>query len=1235
LAVLALIGAGIYQNKKPIWKAVKKADKRTFKPVRKAVAAWWKKVMKLCKRKKQKQVMTEEELAIHKRRKDRLKAQKKAAVAKKKKLDEAIARKQAKIAETQLLRDHVAQQKKDLGGGKDDMELQDVTSDDEGDSDDQSGDSDDEHSSGSDQNGNSDGSNSDNSDSDSEASSSDDDDDDDDDVSIVEDSNVSKTSPEKSKPSWMGLDNSPSPRSNHSSPSKVVPVDQATVKAMDSQLDQPQAQSTRHKDPENKGQTEETAFLFLKPHACNKSVVEHVTALLKKRGLRVLAQGKVSGAQMEKKYFVDRHFASLAKRAMITAPLKLSVTSVAANAFHEKFDEHWHDALASKRVVNAVEAGTRLKMTGEALGSAWKRACKEGRMARMGRGFSVALLYPEDASDTLQDVDLSTDLDDEGPKEPLYVVNGFYRVMRARYLVPSSAIHYLVCEWDTSLRRMPWAGMKAQVVGGADPSKAPEDSIRGSVYKNWQHLGLSEPPDELDNVVHASSSAFSSLVERTNWMSGMLFTDPLGSKLLLEGLPPNVVSDWTTNPVVRGRPVFDHMENLGFDGVVAKAKELHFQHAILHQQGMAISTKRAPPGFRTALGTPISPPKRRTEGGESRFLMLRREQERRAGKDSAMVVPMAAAAPSVVSPAAVKQAKGFFSRAPATPTLASTADASPTQQPAAPNSPGPTKPKPPPPKSPHPVPLSMRSPGGIRPAGISPPKGPRPASLAPASVSASWRAAKPSEDGEGEALALTIDTDAPSDTEREAETGDSGSYDIESPPPPKQARAASPEPPKETDEEREARERQVKQDRIKGIMDRQDVKAVLEGVVVALEMRDKEEKRQEATRAAEVRRQAREEEKRIRDEAEAAERLAVELEEIRKFEEAMEERHRLKEIKSAMDSMLLSVVHMAKEEEEKEKERQKLEARNREKERRRQIARDKREQEERKQAVAQVISALVELVDERAQAEAAAAAATAEAAEAATAIKAQEEAARAEEDDKRVRAEFRAQAAAMESMRPAARAKGPTGSGRGGSPSPREGLRPTGAHLALETQEQEQDLSVTALLTPSGTMELPDSPTTPGDMNTWRYVDSPDAFAGTTDTPERTRPTHALSPGGALSSPLMSSSLVSKVGVVAGMRPSDMFDLEPRVGPTSPTATAQPAPTAPKDLGVGPYSPMREGQAMTAQEYLSSPLDEGQAIEAQRYLGAGVDTLDEGQVITVQRKHKKKGKKKKSSVMAL
>ena len=47
---------------------------------------------------------------------------------------------------------------------------------------------------------------------------------------------------------------------------------------------------------------------------------------------------------------------------------------------------------------------------------------------------------------------------------PLYCVNGFYRTMRANYLLPKASVTYFVVTWDTYLRKMSWEQFKHEFI---------------------------------------------------------------------------------------------------------------------------------------------------------------------------------------------------------------------------------------------------------------------------------------------------------------------------------------------------------------------------------------------------------------------------------------------------------------------------------------------------------------------------------------------------------------------------------------------------------------------------------------------------------------------------------------------------------------------------------------------------------------------------------------------------
>ena len=160
-----------------------------------------------------------------------------------------------------------------------------------------------------------------------------------------------------------------------------------------------------------------------------------------------------------------------------------------------------------------------------------------------------------------------------GLVEGLYVFNGFFMSMRAKFVTPGTSIYYYVVEWDATAT--PWADFRGQVLGPTDPKDAPATSLRGLIYSQWEALGLAEVPNVGDNGVHASASPFEAMAERMNWIGTPLADDPFGAALLAAAVPEAYISAGTVDPQValpgglKGS-LFDALEDLDTDECLAK-----------------------------------------------------------------------------------------------------------------------------------------------------------------------------------------------------------------------------------------------------------------------------------------------------------------------------------------------------------------------------------------------------------------------------------------------------------------------------------------------------------------------------------------------------------------------------------------------------------------------------------------------------------------------------------------
>lgn len=282
-----------------------------------------------------------------------------------------------------------------------------------------------------------------------------------------------------------------------------------------------------------------TAFVFVKPHAVTDKVKSLVKAGLQARGLTILAEGSLSGKTIDEKKLIDQHYYAIASKATILKPEQLNVPT-------EKFQAHfgisWADALASGKVFNAMDACTHLGIDTAALDAAWKKA----KLVKFGGGFYCGLVEVEG-------------------KEPIYVFNGFFMSMRAKFTKPGSQIYYYSVQWDPSL--LSWSDFRGKVLGPTDPAAAPADSLRGQILAHWKEFGLAAEPNVGDNGVHASASPFEGFAERSNWLGASMKDDPFGRHMLRAGLSEQRIKAWSVDPQViisegRQGSVFDQLEDL-------------------------------------------------------------------------------------------------------------------------------------------------------------------------------------------------------------------------------------------------------------------------------------------------------------------------------------------------------------------------------------------------------------------------------------------------------------------------------------------------------------------------------------------------------------------------------------------------------------------------------------------------------------------------------------------------
>ncbi|CAB9510190.1 expressed unknown protein [Seminavis robusta] len=308
------------------------------------------------------------------------------------------------------------------------------------------------------------------------------------------------------------------------------------------------------------GQTNR-AFVFIKPHACKGKpgkVEAVVETALKKAGIRIQDQGEILAETIDKDMLIDTHYGAIASKAVKLKPHELNVPDKGQAEFEKMFGESWQSAIDNNKVYNAQDACEKLgNIDGIELEKRWRKLEMGVDFIKFGGGFYC------------------------GKVGDIYVMNAFYMAMRAAYCNPGERIQWYSVSWPSTA--MSWADFRGQVLGATDPTLAPEGSIRQTILKQYNPLGLESKPNTGNNGVHASASPLEGLAERMNWMGVSIQDDEFGRALVAAGVSQETIMEWAADAqvTVKGETepnktmsVFDTLEDLDADTVLAKVGKI-------------------------------------------------------------------------------------------------------------------------------------------------------------------------------------------------------------------------------------------------------------------------------------------------------------------------------------------------------------------------------------------------------------------------------------------------------------------------------------------------------------------------------------------------------------------------------------------------------------------------------------------------------------------------------------
>merc|ERR1712056_83801 len=97
------------------------------------------------------------------------------------------------------------------------------------------------------------------------------------------------------------------------------------------------------------------------------------------KGLKVLKEGSIAGADIDKKQLVDKHYYAIASKATLLTPDKLNIPK---DKFKEQFGLEWDDVLKDGKALNAKQACEKFGCDADALDKQWGEAKKAKNLVK-------------------------------------------------------------------------------------------------------------------------------------------------------------------------------------------------------------------------------------------------------------------------------------------------------------------------------------------------------------------------------------------------------------------------------------------------------------------------------------------------------------------------------------------------------------------------------------------------------------------------------------------------------------------------------------------------------------------------------------------------------------------------------------------------------------------------------------------------------------------------------------
>lgn len=307
----------------------------------------------------------------------------------------------------------------------------------------------------------------------------------------------------------------------------------------------------------------EHGFMIFKPDfAVSERVVERVGGILRGHSVRLLISGTLSGGEVKAKNIFPSLFLTLTKYAERGSVNDIKMSNEDLRRFGTYFGADWAEMVKKGRVYTCAAIKKELNIDDMLIDELCRRSKKT--YCRLQDGVYCAMI----------DYTCTDDFEMQDKLHlPVYVLNGFYGMLRSKYEDENFNLRYMTFEWDG--RHKSWTELHDNVVGCRDPSMASHQSIRGVASREWKALGLAAAPTVRNNCVHVSDSSFRAFADRLVCVPGaLLYSDVFGCNLIKAKVPAQTIQRWLSNPLIAGNYVFTAMKMKNCAECLVEAQKL-------------------------------------------------------------------------------------------------------------------------------------------------------------------------------------------------------------------------------------------------------------------------------------------------------------------------------------------------------------------------------------------------------------------------------------------------------------------------------------------------------------------------------------------------------------------------------------------------------------------------------------------------------------------------------------